>query len=788
MNVSERINILREKSLNTKPSICAERAVLITEAYKKYKDEPLIIKRAKALRYVLENMTIYIKDEELIVGNQASKPGRVPVFPETQSVWVSEQLNEFEKREEYRYDVEEKIKKSLKKLLPYWNGKTISEKVNRVLPKDTKKILEMQYPVISANLHLTGGIGHVLPDYSKILTYGVEYIKKEIHEQESQLNFTQPESINKLQFFRATKIICDSIVNFARRYSFLALKMSLDTEDNKRKKELIEISKICKRVPLYAASNLYEALQSFWIVHLVLAIEADGRAVSPGRFDQYIYPYYKNDLLNKSINKEFAQELVDSLWIKFNEVQHLANVQPKGKYCSGFTMSQNIVLGGITSNGKDATNDFSYVCLNSEKNIRFPQPSLSIRLHNDTPNEFLIKSLEVIKLGGGKPAIFNDELIIPSLLNDGVSLNDARNYGIVGCVEPAPINSFAWTNAAMFNLAKCLELAIYNGKDILSGNKINNITEKGVNNFIDVWENYKKQVAYFVKHMVIILNAIQIIHKENLPLPFLSILVDDCIKKGIDITEGGATYNYMGPQGVGLPDVSDSFSALKKIVFEDKSISFDKFMDILKDNFDGNERIRQKLINKTPKYGNDDEYVDDIAKQVAHLYTQEVRKYNNSIGGKYRPGLYSVASHVPAGQAVGALPNGRKSSEGLVDGISPVQGCDKNGLTAIVNSASKLDQIFASNGTNLNPKLHPSCLSNSEDIFKFITFLRCFVQSKNMHIQFNVVTNKMLYEAQKNPDEYKSLLIRVSGYSAFFVELNKEIQNDIIRRTEHLSE
>jgi len=693
-------------------------------------------------------------------------------------------LDVFQRRKEFSYTIDKDTKRALKNILPYWRGKTIQEKVSKMLPESTRKILEMQHPVISANIHLTGGIGHVLPNYSKILRYGLIYIKKEINKSEKMLNLYKTESIRKLQFFQAVKIVCDGVINFAKRYSCLALELAQSEKDTKRKEELIKISKICEKVPAYPATNFYEALQSFWFIHLITEIEADGRAVSPGRFDQYIYPYYSKAINGNELTKEFAQELVDSVWIKFNEVQHLANVQPKGKYCSGFTMSQNIVLGGQTCDGKDGTNDFSYICLNAEKHIRFPQPSLSIRIYNNSPSEFLEKSIELIKLGGGKPAIFNDKAIITSLLKDGVSLEDARDYGIVGCVEPAPSNSFGWTNAAMFNLAKCLELALNDGKDILSGERVNHIGRK-ISSFMDIWENFKKQIEFFASHMVIILNTIDLAHKENLPLPFLSLLIDNCLERGKDLTEGGATYNYIGPQGVGLADVADSLSALKKLVFEEKIINFSELRSILKNNFRGNERIRQLLINKAPKYGNDEEYVDEIAGAIAKFYCLEVRKYSNPRGGKYRPGLYSVGGHVPLGQAVGALPNGKRANGGLTDGISPVHGCDKKGPTAIIKSASKIDHSLASNGTNLNPKLHPTCLKNQEDISKLISLLRTFVNLKDMHIQFNVVTNDMLRDAQKNPEKYRGLLIRVSGYSAFFVELNRELQEDIILRTEH---
>jgi len=786
MKISKRIINLKDQLFACEPSVCPERALLITEAYQKSEAEPLVLKRAIALNHILENMTIYIREGELIVGNQASKFGAIPVFPETQAVWVSEQLDNFQKREKFRYIVTAETKKALRNILSYWREKTVQEKVPKMLPETTRKFLEIKNPVISADYHLRYGIGHVLPNYSKILKYGLIHIKEEVVKSIKLLDLSKAESMRKLHFFNAVQIICDGVINFAKRYSDLALELAQKEKGKKRKKELEKISKICKRVPAYPATDLHEALQSFWFLHLIIEIESDGRAFSPGRFDQYIYPYYSKGIDDNKLTKEFAQELVDSLWIKFNEVQYLANVQPKAKYCSGFSMSQNIILGGQTRDGEDATNDLSYICLTADKHIRFPQPALSIRMHKSTPSDFLEKSIELIKLGGGKPAIFNDEIIIPSLVKDGVSLEDARDYGIVGCVEPAPSkNCFGWTNPAMFNLAKCLELALNDGKDMLSGERVSQIRAK-INTYEDIWKSFKEQVEFFVPHMIIILNTIDIAHKENLPLPYLSILMDNCLEKGKDITEGGAKYNYMGPQGVGLADVADSLSVLKKIVFEQKLINFSELQNILRNNFKDNERVRQLLINRAPKYGNDNVYVDKIARDVGKLYCQTVSKYFNPRGGIYRPGLYSVAAHVPLGQAVGALPNGKRAREGLTDGISPVHGCDRKGITAIIKSASMVEHILASNGTNLNPKIHTTCLRTQEDVCKFISLLRTFVNLKDMHIQFNVVSNKLLRKAQKNPEKYRGLLIRISGWSAFFVELDEGLQEDIISRTEHL--
>ena len=782
-----RIKLLKENLANSTPNLCSERAKITTEAYQAFEKDSMMIKRAKTLYNILNEMTVYIKNGELIVGNQASRPGGIPVFPETQATWLSSQLDLLSTRKNHRIQMEKEIKETLKKILPYWKGKTPLDKGLELLSDNTKDILKMEYPVISPNLSIKNTLGHVVPNYEKVLNIGFLGIKEQAQNILFSLDTTAPESIAKIQFYRSIIISCDAVINFAKRFALKVAELAKHENDVDRVEELKKISEICERVPALPARSFHEALQSFWFIHLVLELEGDGLAISPGRMDQYLYPFYQQDIQKGKITKDDAQELLDCLWIKFNEIKQLPDVPPGAQYTAAFTMSQNIVLGGLSKTDQDSTNDLSYLMLKAEEHIRYPQPALSIRVHNNTPKKFLKESVNLIKLGGGKPAIFNDEIIIASMLEYGVSLEDAKNYAIVGCVEPTPSNNcFAWTNAAMLNLAKCFELALFNGTCVLSEKQINdNFGVSSENCSFDEFLNVvKNQISYFIKHLVTILNSWDFIQAEVIPQPYLSCLIDGRIDKGQDVVNGGAKYNFTGPQGVGLANVADSLAVIKKVVFKEGLVSFEELKQTLKNNFP-DESFRQLVLNRVPKYGNDDDYVDLLAKEIADHYCSELKSYQNLRGGSFRPGLYSVAGHVPLGRAVGALPNGKRKGEGLADGISPVHGCDRKGLTSVVKSASKLQHLLAANGTNLNPRIHPSILKSDEDINKFLTFLYSVIELKNMHIQLNVVTSDTLTAAIKNPGKYQDLLVRVSGYSAFFVELDSALQEDILLRTVH---
>ncbi|MEM2735340.1 MAG: glycyl radical protein [Candidatus Bathyarchaeia archaeon] len=770
MGLTPRTRRIRDLIVSTKPSICHERAFLITQAYMESGDEPIVVKRARALDRVLTNMSIYINEGELIVGNQASKPKAAPIFPEF-GTWMEAQLDDIDKRPVYAFEVSEETKKVLRdRVFPYWRGKTVEELGLSLLDDETKKVFHDENNPIISTLFLRNGVGHIVVDYEKVLRYGFKRIKMDVEEKIKGVDPSDPEDFKKLAFYNSASIVCDAVIKFSKRYSKLAMELSERCEDPVRREELLKIAKICESVPAGPARTFHEALQALWFTHLIIQIESDGLAISPGRMDQYLYPYFKHDVEKGVITEDEAEELIQCLWMKFNEVIKV-NEPPKGGAYGGVTMSQMVTLGGINEEGEDATNELSYLFLKVDGDAMMEQPSLCIRVNERTPDELLFKATELLKRGTGKPVFFNDHVIIPALLSLGIPLKEARGYAIVGCEEPTPVgNTYGWTNAAFLNLAKVLELTL---KEVKRHPNIG---------FDALIGKFHEKLSHYVRHMVAMLNAWDLAHQERAPTPYLSLLVDDCIEKGIDITAGGARYNYTGPQGIGLADVVDSLAAIKKVVYEDGAISLEELIKALEENFSGREGLRQALL-KAPKYGNDLDEADVYAKELAKRYCMEVGGYRNPRGGLYRPGLYSVAAHASAGANTKALPSGRRAGEPLANNISPVY--DLNGPTAAANSAAKIDHYLITNGTALTMTIHPSAARSEEDVRKLISFIRTFFRLGGFGIGMNITTSEMLKDAQRCPERYRGLLVRVSGYSARFVDLPKNLQDEIIRRTEH---
>lgn len=781
-----RIKKLKEHFLEYKPEICSERARIITRSYTENESFIAPIKRAKAFYDILSNMSIYIDEDELIVGNLGYKPRTAPIYPEYSVNWILEQIDTFSTRPGDKFFITEENKKILLDILPLWKGKTVEERALSRTPGEIKKSMDSMV-FISQNM-LTGGVGHYIIDYWKVLNQGIKGIKEEINKNIEELDLSDYKSIDKKTCYDAMLITCEAIILFARRFADRAAEMSEAEENVQRKRELKTIAEICRTVPENPANSFHEALQAFWFIEAALYLEQNGLAVSPGRFDQYMLPFYKKDLDEGILDREEAQELLECLWIKLPNVIKLYN-NDAAKAFGGFPTNQCIIIGGQDKYGFDATNELSYACLDATANTMLNDPSLAVRLHKNTPLEFIKRASEVIRMGSGMPKIFNDEAIIPSMLNKGIDLEDARDYAIVGCVEPVvPGKNLCWSNAAYFSLAKCLELAINDGKSLMTGEQLGLKTGKMVNfeSFDDVVDSYKKQVEYFVRQMTISINIIDMAQGELTPNPFTSLFMSDCIGKGEDLIRGGAVFNFTGPQGVGVANVADSLSAVKKIVFEDEMIGKAELTKLLETDFEGNERLRQLLMNRPPKYGNDEDYVDLLARKIALIYCDEVKKYKNVRGGFFQPGLYPVSSHVALGEVVGAMPDGRKSGEPLADGVSPVQGKDLKGPTSVMRSVCKLDHVSASNGTLLNVKLHPNAIKDERGLLKFVDLNRSFIDMGGWHVQYNIINVETLLEAQKSPEKYRSLLVRVAGYSAFFVELDKKLQDDIIKRTEHV--
>ena len=787
---SERVKSLRNELLFTDEVMCYERARLVTESYQSTEGEPQILRRAKALRHVLENMTIFIRDGELIVGQQTEKVKGVPVFPETGAIWVEEEMDIFERRRFKRVRVPSEGKEQLLQMLQYWKPKTIHHQMSVSLPEETRNVLEFECSPLSPNLFIRNAIGHLLVDYPKVLLSGFDGIREEVRDLAATLDFTDPDAPRKNHFYEAVMIVCKAAADFGRRYARKASGMAAAETDSQRRRELREIARICERIPACPAETYYEALQSFWFTHLIIQIDTDGLAISPGRFDRYIYEYYRRDLAEGQITHEHAQELLNCLWIKFYEIIKLVDNRSLDDmlFGTGNNLSQNLVVGGVDADGMDTTNELSYMCLIADGTVRFDQPSLGVRVHQDTPTEFLSAVVDVIKLGGGKPAIFFDQAAIPALLATGVSLDEARNYALCGCVEPATVfNSYTWANGCMFNLPKCVELALNNGVCMLTGVQMGpqTGTPSELDSYEKVFTAFKEQTTYFTRHMVSILNTCDLLHADTLPTPFVSAISDACLTRGKDITAGGTKYNHIGVSGIGLADATDALAAVKMLVFGQRKISIEELNRAMTVDFEGYEEVLEMLKNKASKYGNDDDQVDLIAREIGQFFCAQVSGYQCPRGGQYRPGLFPVSSNVPLGRRVAALPGGHRSRQPLADGISPAPGCDMNGPTAVIKSVTKVDHVIVPNGTLLNLKFHPDALQDTKGVGNLISLIRTMGARQGMHVQFNVVSADTLRQAQEHPEEHRDLLIRVAGYSAFFVELDQALQDHIISRTEN---
>jgi len=779
---TERIKQALDRFVATAPAICPERAVLITESYKETEALPMVLRRAKALEKILGGMSIFIQDGELIVGNQASKPRSAPIFPEFSCKWVEEELDRLEKRTADVFLIAEDTKTKLRQAFAYFDGKTTNEYAAALMPPES---LEAHNDVVyTIGNYFYNGVGHISVDYAKAIGQGLSGVIAEAEAALRALDFADAGQLKKRHFLEAVIIANKAVIAFANRFADLAEKQSATCPDPIRADELTEIARICRKVPAQPAETFQEALQAFWFVHLVIQIESNGHSISPMRFDQYMYPYYARE--KERLLPEKAQELLDQLWIKFAELNKVRDENSTMAF-AGYPMFMNLIVGGQHRDGSDATNDLSFMCLQAAANTKLYAPSLSIRIHEGTPASLYKKAAELSRLGMGYPAYYNDRVIIPALLARGLTREDARDYGIIGCVEPqVGGKTEGWHDAAFFNMGKVVELALNDGVDQRTGKQIGPKTGslETFTSFDDVMASYKAQTAYFVRLMAAGDNAVDMAHAERAPLPFLSSLVADCISTGKSLQEGGAHYNFTGPQGVGVANAGDCLTAVKKLVFDDKVLTLAELREALKTDFAGREDLRQLLLNRAPKYGNDDDYADAIAKEAAMIYCEEVNRYTNPRGGKFQPGLYPASANVPLGSVVAATPDGRKAWSPLADGVSPISGCDTCGPTAAVLSVAKLDHEIASNGTLLNQKFHPSALEGDKGLDNLKAVTETYFENGGFHVQYNVISRDTLLDAQANPEAYKGLVVRVAGYSAFFTALDKSLQNDIIARTE----
>ncbi len=828
--MTDRIKKLIENTFSATPQIETDRAALLTESYKNTESEPMVKRRALAFKHILENIPITIRDYELVVGAATKRPRSCQTFPEFSFEWLEAEFDTIEKRDADPFYISEENKKILKEVGEYWKGKTTSELATSYMVPET--ILAIEHNIFTPGNYFYNGVGHVTVNYDKVLKIGYKGIIAEAAKELASMDIYAPEYSKKHEFLEAVIITSQAAIDYAKRYAALAREMAQKETDATRKQELSVIAKNCENVPENGAKSFHEACQSFWFVQMLIQTESSGHSISPGRFDQYMYPYYKADIEKGAITREFAQELLDCVWVKLNEMSKVRD-SASAEGFAGYSMFQNLCAGGQDREGRDATNDLSFMCIQASMHTLLPSPSFSVRVWNGTPNEFLIKCAELTRTGIGLPAYYNDEVIIPALMSRGLTLEDARDYNIIGCVEPQVRGKTeGWHDAAFFNMCRPIELVFTNGVDkgVQVGPRTGEVTE--FKTFDDIMKAYTIQMHYMIRLMVNSNNAIDIAHAERAPLPYLSSMLDDCIKRGKTSQEGGAVYNFTGPQGFGIANMADALYAIKKLVFDEKIATLADFKDAMLNNYgegltpkaataatkevvdnlvkmgkkvDSNtvEEIckmflagetdkakknsydnLRKMIESVDKYGNDVEEVDMLAREVAYIYTKEVEKYKNPRGGVFHAGLYPVSANVPLGEQTGATPDGRLANTPLADGVGPRSGYDKLGPTAAANSVAKLDHGIASNGTLYNQKFHPSALSGVEGLQNFASYIRAFFDQKGMHMQFNVVSRDTLLDAQKHPENYKSLVVRVAGYSALFTTLSRSLQDDIINRTE----
>jgi len=784
--MNERIERLRERFLSSERKVDIERAIIITEVYQGNEEKPQIMKRALALKAILSRMGICLRDDELIVGNQTKDRRGVPLFPEYAVDWIMEEMDTFPIRQGDQFGITEEQKRSLQEMLPYWEGKCLRDKVKGSLPPSLKNMLA--HGVFTNENYTMSAPGHVVPDYETVLKRGLIGIRNELNERMNALNPWDLSYGDKFNLYHACSLVCEALVEFAQRCTEQAILMAQREEDETRRGELLRISENCRRVPAEPARDFWEALQCIYFLQVALQIEGNGLAIALGRLDQMLYPFHCNDMGKGLLTRESALELIECFYLKLSEIDKIYSNQAT-RFLQGPAHGQTITLGGVTEEGRDATNQLSYLFLEADLDVRLVQPDLAIRVHRTTSEDFLHKVCINIREGLTKPKLFNDEVVIESLLDLGIPMEEARDWGALGCSEPVILGKTnSWGNSGHLNLAKCLELALNDGKCVLTQKKMGLRTGDPARftGFDDVLEAFRAQVRYFIQYLVLYDNIIDKLHAEVAPLPLYSILIKDCVEKGTEFNSGGARYNFTSPLGVGPITTGDSLAAIKTFVYQQGALSMEQLLEGLHCNFEGQEDIRQMLIHRAPKFGNDDDLVDGLCNEVLKFYCDELRQYRNMRNGPFIGALYYLTANIPFGKRTAATPDGRKSGEPLNDGgISPVHGRDRKGPTAVARSVGKLDNQRVPHGSILNQRFHPSLLDGDDKLKLFQQYIRTFMDLGGWHTQFNVLTSEILRRAQREPEKYRHLVIRVAGYSAYFTQLEEELQNDIIERTEH---
>lgn len=819
-----RIAKLKEDLFRKMPEIESARARLITESYRATEGEPIVTRRAKAFLHILQNIPIIIREGELVVGSTTLAPRGCQTYPEFSYEWLEAEFDTVATRKSDPFYISEQAKKEIAEADKYWKGKTTSELAYSYMAPEARRAID--HNIFTPGNYFYNGVGHVTVHYDWVLAVGFAGIAQKAKQALSELSLGDAEYARRSHFLNAVIMSCEAAIIYAERYAALAKEMAAKEGNAERRAELLQIAENCSNVPAHGARSFWEACQSFWFVQQLLQIESSGHSISPGRFDQYMYPYYARDLESGRITREFAQELIDCIWIKLNDLNKCRDAASAEGF-AGYSLFQNLIVGGQNAEGVDVTNDLSFMCITASMHTQLPQPSLSIRVWNNSPHDLLIHAAALTRTGVGLPAYYNDEVIIPSLMSRGLTLQDAREYNIIGCVEPQKAGKTeGWHDAAFFNMCRPLELVFSDGMDKgeLVGIHTGDVAQ--MRTFEEFFDAYKKQMEYAVSLLVNADNAIDVAHATLCPLPFLSGMIEDCIGRGKSVQEGGAVYNFTGPQGFGVANVADSLTAVRTLVFEQKKVTMEEYRRALAENYGKGldasrveEAVAQaarelaasgkpvseadiasavrslvqgsgkydkllELIDSVPKYGNDIPEVDYFARECEYLYAKPLEKYMNPRGGHFQAGMYPVSANVPLGAQTGATPDGRLAGKPVADGVSPSAGKDVHGPTAAANSVARLDHYIASNGTLFNQKFHPSALSGRQGLENFVALIRSYFDQKGSHMQFNVVSRETLLDAQKNPDKYRHLVVRVAGYSAFFTTLSRSLQDDIINRTE----
>lgn len=775
---TERIQGLKERMLDEPRYLSIEQALVITDVYQAHEGESAAKTRALALAESMRHLAIHIDPDELIVGNRTTGVRAGVVFPEAGISWIDRELDTLSTRPQDRFNVRSEDAATFRdRILPYWQGRTLED----LLRQEQGPLLDAIARVVKIN-QKDHAQGHICPDTAKWIRIGPAGLREEA---QARLATAAPE---RREFYASVVLVLDAASEFMIRYAELATAMIADASETQQADELREIARICTKLSKGGADTFREAVQALWFLFTLLHLESNASSFSPGRADQYLYPYYRADIESGRLDRSAALELVEALWLKFNQIVYLRNSH-SASFFAGFPIGFNVAFGGRDEAGRDESNDLSYLFLEAQAHIGLPQPNLSARLHEGTPDALLDECTRVIGLGSGMPQVFNDESIIPALEGQGITPEDAANYSIVGCVELSTHgNNLGWSDAAMFNLVKALELAMNDGRCLLTGAQLGpqtgHLTDFAT--YEDLEAAFSSQIDYFFEKMITACEAVEEMHQRVLPTALLSSVIDDCLDRGLDVTRGGAHYNLSGIQVIQVANVADSLAAVKKLVFDETVVDKARLVSALQTNYEHDEELRQILLNKAPKYGNDIEWVDELGNKWVHYFAGKFAGRTNYRGGRYHTGLYTVSAHVPMGANVGATPDGRRAKEPLADGgMSAVYGRDRGGPTALLQSVARVDSRLGSNGTLLNMKFLPRMFKSTEGASAFSSMLRGFVRLGINHVQFNVVAREDLIAAQKEPDKYRNLTIRVAGYTAYFTELAEDLQNEIIARTSY---